>query len=82
MTDPVTLVLADGAAAVVERAEARSLADALWDAALEPGAPTAAARIVEALRLSGALRGDVRFDLRETNAVVRVAGATVQWTQR
>jgi hypothetical protein len=75
----LTFVLPDGSTALVSEEEAKRLADRLWDAALEPGAPTAAARIVETLRASRALKTRIEFEPRELTALLRLTEGAVDW---
>jgi hypothetical protein len=68
-------VLADGRSALVAGRPAQLICDRLWDLGIEPGAPTAAARLSEALHKSPASDRDVEFNEREITPLMEAAQA-------
>jgi hypothetical protein len=77
--ETVTLVLADGSAAVISIAAARAIVDRLWDMGLTPGAVTAATRILDAVSARPVLRGRVEFSAREDTPLRQAADRSVKW---
>jgi hypothetical protein len=68
-------VLADGRSALVAGGSARLICDRLWDLGIEPGAPTAAARLSEALHKDPAWDRNVEFNEREITPLMEAAQA-------
>jgi hypothetical protein len=79
MQGTVTIVLADGSAAVVSVAAARAIANLLWDMGPTPGAVTAATRISEEISAVPALRRGIAFSAREDAPLRLVADGSVDW---
>ncbi len=77
--ETVTLVLADGSAAVVSPAAARAIVERLWNMGLTPGAVTAATQILDALSVPAALRRRVEFSARQDAPLRRAADGTADW---
>lgn len=61
------------------RDQARLIVERLWALGTTSGAPTAAVRILEALRWRSLALGPVVFEDRETAAVRRVSDDAVTW---
>ncbi|MGH2997780.1 MAG: hypothetical protein ACREU5_04525 [Burkholderiales bacterium] len=79
MNQTIEFRLPTGESASVSREQARALADKLWNLGTVPGAPTAAARIADALRAHWLYGGRVEFEEREVAALTLAADATIEW---
>ena len=78
--DQLTFIRADGARALVDRPDARMIAEALWELGLLTGAATAAASIVGAINAGSQLRRPVQFTAREGEALLRATDGLVTWS--
>jgi hypothetical protein len=80
MDERLTFIRSDGATTMVDRREARVIAEALWELGLLAGAATAAASIAAAIKTSPYLREPVRFTEREGEALRRASDGCVRWS--
>ena len=74
-------ILPTGERASLSREQARTVADRLWDLGTTPGAPSAAARIMHALRASQLTGERLEFEKRELDALWQAADPDINWSR-